>query len=151
MKPSEKLAELGLTLPAVAAPVGSYVPAKKSGHHIYTSGQLPFHDGTVVYTGKVPDDVSVEDAMKGSEIAVLNAVAAVADVAGGIDAIKQVVRVVVFVNSSPGFGAQPKVANGASDLLAKIFGDAGRHARSAVGVAELPLNAAIELELTVEV
>jgi len=151
MKPSEKLAELGLTLPAVAAPVGSYVPAKQSGHHIYTSGQLPFRDGAVVYTGKVPDDVSLEDAMNGAEIAALNAVAAVADIAGGIDAIKQVVRVVVFVNSSPGFGSQPKVANGASDLLAKIFGDAGRHARSAVGVAELPLNAAIELELTVEV
>lgn len=151
MKPSEKLAELGLTLPGVAAPVGSYVQAKKSGNHIYTSGQLPFRDGTVVYTGKVPDEVSVEDAMKGSEIAVLNAVAAAAQVAGGIDVIKQVVRVAVFVNSSPGFSAQPKVANGASDMLAKIFGDAGKHARAAVGVAELPLSAAVEIELTVEV
>jgi len=151
MKPSEKLAELGLALPNVAAPVGSYVPAKKSGHHIYTSGQLPFRDGAVVYTGKVPADATLEDAMDGAEIAALNALAAAAQVAGGIDAIKQIVRVVVFVNSSPGFTAQPKVANGASDLLAKIFGDAGRHARSAVGVAELPLNAAIELELTVEV
>jgi len=151
MKPSEKLAELGLALPNVAAPVGSYVPAKKSGHHIYTSGQLPFRDGKVVYTGKVPGDVSLEDAMDGAEIAVLNAVAAAAQVAGGIDAIKQVVRVVVFVNSSPDFFAQPKVANGASDMLAKIFGNAGKHARSAVGVAELPLDAAVELELTVEV
>lgn len=151
MKPSERLSELGLELPAVAAPVGSYVPAKRSGSHVLTSGQLPFRDGAVVYTGKVPGDVSVEDAAKGAEIAALNAIAAAASVIGGIDAIKQVVRVAVYVNSSAGFTAQPKVANGASDLFVKIFGDAGKHARAAIGVAELPLNAALELDLMVEV
>jgi len=151
MKPSERLAELGLELPAVAAPVGSYVPAKRSGSHVLTSGQLPFRDGAVVYTGKVPGDVSVEDAAKGAEMAALNAIAAAASVAGGIDAIKQVVRVAVYVNSSAGFIAQPTVANGASDLFVKIFGDAGKHARAAIGVAELPLNAALELDLMVEV
>jgi len=151
MKPSERLAKLGLELPAVAAPVGSYVPAKRSGMHVLTSGQLPMRDGAVVYMGKVPGDVSVEAAAKGAEMAALNAVAAAASVVGGIDAIKQVVRVAVYVNSSAGFTAQPSVANGASDLLAKIFGDDGKHARAAIGVAELPLNAAIELDLMVEV
>jgi len=150
MKPSEQMTELKLSLPGVATPVGSYVPAIRSGRHIYTSGQLPMRDGDLVYTGKVPQDVSVEDASDGASIAVLNAVAAAAQVAGGIDAITRVLRVCVYVNSSPGFTEQPRVANGASDLLAKIFGDVGRHARSAVGVAELPLNAAVELELVVE-
>jgi enamine deaminase RidA (YjgF/YER057c/UK114 family) len=145
------MAELNLTLPAVAAPVGSYVPALRSDRHILTSGQLPIRDGRLVYAGKVPGDVSVEDAADGARIAVLNALAAAAQVAGGLDAIARVVRLCVFVNSSPGFTEQPKVANGASDLLVKIFGDAGRHARSALGVAELPLNAALELELVVEV
>jgi len=151
MKPSESLAELNLTLPQVAAPVGSYVPALRSGNHILTSGQLPFRDGKVLQVGSVPDDVTVEDAASGAGVAALNALAACAQVAGGIDNIKRIVRVCVYVNSSPGFGAQPTVANGASDLLVKIFGDAGRHARSAVGAAALPLNAAIELELVVEV
>ncbi|MFQ5352591.1 MAG: RidA family protein [Candidatus Binatia bacterium] len=151
MKPSERLTELGLTLPVVAAPVGSYVPAIQTGSHILTSGQLPFRDGAVVYTGKVPRETTVEDAMKGAEIAAINAVAAAAHQAGGIDAIRRVIRVAVFVNSSPGFTEQPKVANGASDLLAKMFGDAGKHVRAAIGVSELPLNAAVELELTVEV
>ncbi len=150
MKPSECLAKLNLTLPDVAAPVGSYVPAIRSGRHVLTSGQLPFRDGKVVYAGKVPGDVSLEDAADGARIAVLNAVAACAQVAGSVDAIERVVRVCVFVNSSAGFSAQPAVANGASDLLVQVFGDAGRHARSAVGVAELPLNAAVELELVVE-
>lgn len=150
MKPSERLTELNLTLPDVAAPVGSYLPAVRSGNHILTSGQLPFRDGKVLQVGKVPDDVTVEDAADGAGIAVLNALAACAQVAGGLDAITRVVRLCVYVNSSPGFAAQPSVANGASDLLVKIFGDAGRHARSAVGAAELPLNAAVELELIVE-
>lgn len=150
MKPSERLTELNLTLPDVAAPVGSYLPAVRSGNHILTSGQLPFREGKVLQVGKVPDDVTVEDAADGAGIAVLNALAACAQVAGGLDAIARVVRLCVYVNSSPGFAAQPSVANGASDLLVKIFGDAGRHARSAVGAAELPLNAAVELELIVE-
>ena len=151
MTPSHRLVELNVKLPAIAAPVGSYVPALRTGNYIYTSGQLPFRDGKVVHAGKVPDDVAIEDAADGARIAALNALAAAADAAGGIDNIQRVVRVCVYVNSSPGFTAQPKVANGASDLYAQIFGDAGRHARSAVGVAELPLNAAIELDLIVEV
>ena len=151
MTPSQRLAELNLTLPSVATPVGSYVPARQSGRHIFTSGQLSLRDGKVVYAGKVPRDVSVEEAADGAGMAVLNALAAVAGVAGGLDGIVRVVRLCVYVNSSPGFTEQPKVANGASDLLVKIFGDAGRHARAAVGVAALPLDAAIELELMVEV
>ncbi len=150
MTPSKRLAEMKRTLPAVAAPVGSYVPAIRSGTQIITSGQLPSRDGQVVYTGKVPGDVSIEDAADGARIAVLNALAAAAQTAGGIDNITRVIRVAVFVNSSPGFTEQPKVANGASDLLAEIFGDTGRHVRAAVGAAELPLNAAVELELMVE-
>jgi enamine deaminase RidA (YjgF/YER057c/UK114 family) len=151
MIPSHRLVELNIKLPDVAAPIGSYVPAIRSGKHVLTSGQLPSREGRVIYTGKVPTDVSVDDAADGAKIAALNALAAAADAAGGIDNILRVVRLCVYVNSSPGFTAQPKVANGASDLYAQIFGDAGRHARSAVGVAELPLNAAIELDLIVEV
>ncbi len=151
MTPSERLVELNLTLPDVAAPVGSYVPAIRCGRQVITSGQLPFRDGKVVYVGKVPGDVSVEDAADGASIAALNALAAAAQAAGGVDNIVRIIRVGVFVNSSPGFTQQPKVANGASDLLAQIFGDAGRHARAAVGVAELPLDAAVELELLVEI
>lgn len=151
MKPSERLAQLDVTLPTVAAPVGSYVPALRCGSTVFTSGQLPFRDGQVVCAGKVPEHVSVEAASEGAALAVLNALAAAAQEAGGVDRIRRVVRVAVFVNSSAGFTQQPKVANGASDLLAKIFGDAGRHVRAAVGVAELPLNAAVEVELTVEV
>ena len=151
MSHSKRLADLGLTLPAVATPVGSYVPATKSANRVLTSGQLPMKDGKLVCAGKVPTDVSVEDAAKGAEVAVLNGLAAAAEVAGGIDKIVRVVRMCAFVNSADGFTAQPGVANGASDLLVKIFGDAGKHVRSAVGVAELPLGAAVELELVVEV
>lgn len=150
MKPSERMTELNLSLPDVATPVGSYVPAIRSDRYVLTSGQLPIRDGELVYTGTVPQDVSVEAAADGAAIAALNALASAAQVAGGLDSISRVLRVCVYVNSSPGFTDQPKVANGASDLLAKIFGDVGRHARSAVGVAELPLNAALELELVVE-
>ena len=150
MSPSEQLARLKLVLPAVATPLGSYLPAVRSGRQIITSGQLPFSEGKVVCVGKVPRDVSIEGAAKGARIAALNGLAAAAYVAGGLDNIARVIRVGVFVNSSPGFTEQPKVANGASDLLAEIFGDKGRHARAAVGVSELPLGAAVELELTVE-
>lgn len=150
MRPSERLSELNIQLPSVAAPVGSYVPALRNGTLIITSGQLPFRDGKLVYAGKVTGDVSLESAADGASIAVLNALAAAAEVAGGIDAITQIVRVCVYVASSPSFTDQPKVANGASDLLGRLFGDTGRHARSAVGVAELPLGAAVELELMVD-
>ncbi len=151
MAPSKRLAAMKLTLPNVVAPVGGYVPAVRSGGFVFTSGQLPFRDGKVVFTGKVPGEVSVEDATEGAALAILNAVAAASEAAGGLDNIRRVIRVGVFVNSGPGFTEQPKVANGASDFLVEIFGDSGRHARAAIGVAELPLNAAVEVELVVEV
>lgn len=150
MKPSDKLRELNITLPNVAAPIGMYVPALRSGQHVFTSGQLPFIDGSLPHTGKVPGNVSVDQAIECAAQAALNGLAAAAQVAGGVDRIARVVRVCVYVNSSPGFSDQPKVANGASDLLGKIFGDAGKHARSAVGAAELPRNSPVEVELVVE-
>ncbi len=150
MKPSERLTQRNLVLPTVAAPVGSYVPAIRAGRLVLTSGQLPFRDGKLVCTGKVPADVAVPLAAEAAKLAMLNAVAAAAGTAGGIDNIARVVRVCVYVNSSPGFTEQPKVANGASDLLTAIFGDAGRHVRAAVGAAELPLGAPVEVELVVE-
>ena len=151
MTPSERLAALEMELPKVAAPVGSYVPATRTGHYVYTSGQLPFRDGELVCVGKVGSDVTVDEAQAAAAIAALNGVAAAAQAAGGLDRITRVIRVGVFVQSAPGFTEQPKVANGASDLLVGVFGDAGKHARAAVGVSELPLNTAVEVELIVEV
>ena len=148
---SDNLSSLGITLPPAAKPVGSYVPALRAGSLVFTSGQLPIRDGELIYKGKVGADLTLEQATDGASIAVINALAAAASVAGGIDGIERIVRLAVYVNSAPGFTDQPKVANGASDLLVKIFGDAGKHARAAVGVNELPLNAAVELELTVAV
>jgi len=150
MNPTKRLAELNLTLPPVPKPVASYTPAVRSGRLVYTSGQVPIREGKILYAGKVPKDLSIEDAMKACEMSTMNGLAAIDQLVGGIDRIARVVRVCVYVNSAPGFTEQPKVANGASDLLVKIFGDAGRHARSAVGVTELPLNAAVEVELLVE-
>ncbi len=151
MKPSEQLASLSMALPAVAKPVGSYVPAIRAGNLIYTSGQIPFFDGKITCRGKVGSDVTLEEAAEAARVSAMNGLAAAADLAGGIDNISRIIRVAVFVCSAPGFTDQPKVANGASDFYASIFGEAGRHVRAAVGVAELPLNAAVELELTVEV
>lgn len=151
MSASERLAELGVALPPVAAPVAAYVPAVRSGNQIVTSGQLPSVDGVLVATGKVGTDVTAEEAAQAARTAVLNALAAAAQVAGGVDEIKRVLKLVVFVASSPDFTGQPAVANGASLLVGEIFGDAGVHARSAVGVASLPLDAPVEIELTVEV
>jgi enamine deaminase RidA (YjgF/YER057c/UK114 family) len=151
MTHSERLTALNLTLPTVVTPVGSYVPALQNGQEVLTSGQLPMRGGRLTCTGKVGADVTLEDAAAAAELAALNALAAAVSVAGDIDRIERIVRVCVFVNSAPGFTDQPKVANGASDLLGKIFGEAGRHARSAVGVAELPLDAAVELELVARV
>lgn len=151
MQPSERLAALGIELPPVAAPVAAYAPAQRVGGQVWTSGQLPFVDGTLVTTGKVGDSVTPEQAADAARVAVLNAVAAAADVAGGIDLISRIVKVVVFVASDPGFTGQPAVANGASTLLGEVFGDRGAHVRSAVGVAVLPLDAPVEVELIVEV
>jgi enamine deaminase RidA (YjgF/YER057c/UK114 family) len=149
--PEQRLEELGLAVPEVAAPVAAYVPAVRSGDHVFTSGQLPLRDGSLVTTGKVGAEVSLEDAVECAEQCALNAIAAVRAEVGELSAVKRVVKVVAFVASAPDFTAQPKVANGASELLGKVFGDAGVHARSAVGVAALPLDAPVEVEITVEV
>ncbi len=150
MTASANLDSLRIILPAVAAPVGSYVPAIRTGDTILTSGQIPMKDGKLVSTGKVGRDVTLEQAAEAAGVCAINALAAVASVAGGVDNVKRVVRVAVFVNSAPGFTDQPQVANGASDLFVKIFGDTGKHVRAAVGVSELPLDASVEIELTVE-
>ena len=150
MGAADKLAELGLTLPPVVPPVASYVPAVRSGNHVYTSGQLPMVDGTLTAVGKVGAEVTAEDATAAARTCALNALAAI-DALVGIEKIVRIVKVVGFVASAPGFTGQPGVVNGASNLLGDVFGDAGIHARSAVGVAELPLGAAVEVEMIVEV
>lgn len=144
-----RLDALGITLPAVAAPVAAYVPAVRSGAHVYTSGQLPFVNGALAAAGKVGTEVSAEQAKDLARSCALNALAAIHALVG-IDAVVRVVKVVGFVASAEGFTGQPGVLNGASELLGEIFGDAGAHARSAVGVAELPMNAPVEVELIVE-
>ena len=149
--PAERLAELRLTLPPVAAPGGAYVPAVRSGAFVYTSGQLPTVDGKLPAVGKVGGEVSVSDAAGLARTCALNALAAAASQAGGLDGIRRIVKVTGFVASAPGFGGQPQVVNGASELLIEVFGEDGRHARSAVGVAELPLNSPVEVELIAEV
>jgi enamine deaminase RidA (YjgF/YER057c/UK114 family) len=146
-----RLAELGLTLPPVVPPVAAYVPAVRTGGYAYTSGQLPLVDGKLPGTGKVGDGVSAEDAAALARIAALNALAAAASVAGGLDAIARIVKVTCFVASAPSFTGQAQVANGASELLIEVFGEAGRHARSAVGMAVLPLDSPVEVELIAEV
>lgn len=150
MTPTQRLSELGLTLPSVAKPIGSYIPAIVTGPYAYTSGQICLAAGELVYKGKVPNEVTLIDAATASRIAGLNAIAAIASVAGGIDNIARIVRVCVYVASNTGFTDQPKVANGASDLFFQIFGEPGRHARSAVGVSELPMNSPVEVEVMAE-
>jgi enamine deaminase RidA (YjgF/YER057c/UK114 family) len=147
---SDRLTELGIELPAVPAPAGAYVPAVRTGNLVYTAGQVPFVNGAIAATGKVGREISPEEAKTHARTCALNALAAVADVVG-IDAVVRVVKVVGFVASAEGFTGQPAVLNGASELLGEVFGDAGRHARSAVGVAELPLGVPVEVELVVEV
>ena len=149
--PEERLAALGRTLPGVAAPVAAYVPAVRSGNHVYTSGQLPMVDGALAATGKVGAEVSAEQAKELAATCALNALAAVKAEIGDLGKITRIVKVVGFVASSPDFTGQPGVVNGASELLGQVFGDAGVHARSAVGVAVLPLDAPVEVELVVEV
>ena len=151
MSPTERLAALGITLPPVTAPVAAYVPAVRTGAYVYVSGQLPVADGELPATGKVGDAVSAPDAAVMARTCALNALAAAAETAGGLDAIRRIIKVVGFVASAPGFNGQPQVINGASELLIEVFGEAGRHARSAVGVAELPLDAPVEVELIAEI
>ena len=150
MSASVRLGQLGIELPEVVKPLASYVPAVRSGNLVYTAGQLPMQAGKLAGIGKVGAVVSPEQAKELARICALNALAAV-DALVGIDAVTQVVKVVGFVASAPGFNGQPVVVNGASDLLAEVFGDRGSHARSAVGVSELPLDAPVEVELVVEV
>lgn len=145
-----RLAELGLALPAVAAPVAAYVPAVVSGNHVYTSGQLPFIDGKLTSTGKVGAEVSADDAKKLAATSAINAIAALKSVIGDLDRVVRIVKVVGFVASDPSFTGQPGVINGASELLGEVFGEAGVHARSAVGVAVLPLDSPVEVELIAE-
>ena len=147
----DRLSELGLTVPDVAKPVASYVPAVRSGSFVYTSGQLPMRSGELMTTGKVGDSVSPEGAAECAQQCALNAIAAVKAEVGDLDAVKRVVKVVCFVASEPEFTGQPQVANGASDLLGRAFGEVGVHARSAVGVLVLPLDAPVEVEILVEV
>jgi enamine deaminase RidA (YjgF/YER057c/UK114 family) len=147
----DRLAELGLSVPQVAAPVATYVPAVRSGAQVFTSGQLPMREGQLMATGKVGSEVSPEDAMECARQCALNAIAAVKAQIGDLDQVTRVVKVVCFVASAADFTAQAQVANGASELLGTAFGDAGVHARSAVGVAVLPLDAPVEVEILVEV
>jgi len=148
--PEDRIQALGLTLPEVVPPVAAYVPAVRSGESVYTAGQLPMRDGSLMHTGKVGAEVSEAEAQECAQQCGLNALAAVRSVVGDLSAVKRVVKVVVFVASAPGYTGQPKVANGVSELLGEVFGDAGRHARSAVGGAVLPLDAPVEVELLVE-
>jgi enamine deaminase RidA (YjgF/YER057c/UK114 family) len=145
-----RLSELGLALPEVVAPLASYVPAVRTGDLVYTAGQLPMQAGKLMGTGKLGAEVTPDEGKVLARVCALNALAAV-DSLVGIDSVTRVVKVVGFVASAPGFNGQPSVINGASDLLAEVFGDRGAHARSAVGVSELPLDAPVEVELIVEV
>lgn len=145
-----KLAELGITLPEVVPPLASYVPAVQSGNYVYVSGQLPFTDGKLPLTGKVGAEVAAEDATGLARICAVNALAAI-DALVGLGRVVKIVKLTGFVASAPGFTGQPAVINGASDLFGTVFGEQGRHARSAVGVAELPLGAPVEVEVIAEV
>jgi enamine deaminase RidA (YjgF/YER057c/UK114 family) len=145
----EKLKKLGFKLPPVPKPLAAYIPAKIVGNLVFTSGQVPIADGNIVYAGKVGKDLTEDDARKAAELCLINCLSVVKSIVGNLDNIKQIVKLTVFVNSAEGFTAQPKIANGASELLEKIFGENGKHVRSAVGVNELPLNSAVEIEMIV--
>ena len=146
-----KLIHLNLSLPDVPKPVAAYIPAKQTGNLVFTAGQLPMVNGELISKGLLGLDVEIEEANKAARICTLNALAAIKGVIGDLDRIKQIVRVVGYVASVPTFTQQPAVVNGASELLLEIFGENGKHARSAVGMAVLPLNASVEIELTVEI
>jgi len=147
----EKIKELGYTLPEIAKPLAAYIPAIRTGEFVYTSGQVPLVDGKLKYEGKIGTDLTLEEGQKAAIVCALNGLSAIKEVVGNLDNIEQIIKVTVFVSSANGFTDQPKVANGASELLGNIFGDAGIHARSAVGVSELPINSAVEIEMIVKV
>ena len=147
----KKLNKLGLELPEIPKPVAAYIPAKQTGNLVFTAGQLPMVKGELILKGLLGQDVEIAEATEAAKVCTLNALAAIKGVIGDLDRIKQLVRVVGYVASVPTFTQQPAVVNGASELLLDIFGESGKHARSAVGIAVLPLNASVEIELTVEV
>ncbi len=143
----EKLNKIGLKIPPAPKPLAAYIPAIKVGNLVFTSGQVPIADGKIVYEGKVGKDLTEDEALKAAELCLVNCLSAVKSIIGNLDNIKRIVKLTVFVNSANDFTAQPIVANGASELLEKIFGENGKHVRSAVGVNELPLNSAVEIEM----
>ena len=147
----EKIKELGIELPEVAKPLAAYIPAKQVGNLVMTSGQVPLVKGVINFAGKVGSDLTEEEGQKAAQICALNCLAAIKGVIGNLDKIVEVVKLTVFVASAETFTSQPKVANGASELIGKIFGKSGKHVRSAVGVTSLPLNASVEIEMTVRV
>jgi len=147
----EKIKKLGIIIPEVVKPLAAYIPAMQIGNLVMTSGQVPISDGKVKYTGKVGKDLSEEEGKEAAKLCALNCLSAIKSVIGSFDNIKRVVKLTVFVSSAEGFTAQPKVANGASEFIGEIFGEAGKHVRSAVGVSELPLNSAVEIEMIVQV
>jgi enamine deaminase RidA (YjgF/YER057c/UK114 family) len=148
--PESRLEELGINLPATPAPAGAYVPATRAGNLVFTAGQLPLEAGELNIQGKVGDTVGLDEASEAARLCAMNALAAASTLTGGVGGILRIVKVTGFVASAPGFNEQPQVINGASEFLGEIFGDAGLHARSAVGVAELPMDAPVEVELVVE-
>ncbi len=147
----KRLDELQIELPEAPKPLAAYIPALQAGKFVYTSGQLPMKDGVLTAAGKTGKDVSTEEAQNAARVAVINCLSAIKSIIGSLDNIEHIVKITVFVNSAEGYTDQPVVANGASELLLQIFGDAGKHARSAVGVCELPRNAAVEVELIASV
>jgi enamine deaminase RidA (YjgF/YER057c/UK114 family) len=149
--PASRLEELGIELPATPSPAGAYVPATRAGNLVFTAGQLPLEAGELRFRGKVGDAVGVDQAREAARLCALNALAAASAQSGGVDGLSRIVKVTGFVASAPGFNEQPQVINGASELLGEVFGDAGLHARSAVGVAELPMDAPVEVELVAEI
>ncbi len=149
MNIEEKISELGITLPELSKPLAAYVPAIKTDTWVFTAGQLPISNGELVFKGKIGKDISIEDGQNAARMCALNALSAIRGVIGDLNRITQIIKVVGYVNSAPGFTQQPLVINGASEFLKEIFGDKGAHARSAVGVSELPLDAAVEVELIV--
>ena len=147
----QKIKELGYTLPETAKPLAAYIPAIKAGEFVYTSGQVPIISGELKYKGKIGSDLTLDDGQKAAIICALNGLSAIKGVVGDLNKIEQIIKVTVFVNSANGFTDQPKVANGASEFLGSVFGNAGIHTRSAVGVSELPINSAVEIEMIVKV
>jgi len=147
----EKLKQMGVTVPTAPKPVAAYLPAVLTGSYVYTSGQLPLAEGKVEFAGKLGRDLTVEDGYRAARLCAINCLAVIKGVLGSLDKIVKIVKVTGFVNSTAGFTGQPQVVNGASEFLREVFGDVGQHARSAVGVSDLPLNAAVEVEMIVEV